>query len=77
LGKTAQEDVATWAPSGSSLTEDWSILDNEQKREQLKQHLSDIDRLLIKVTEWSTGMNFCKEEDTMEDTLSLMSKLEN
>jgi hypothetical protein len=26
--KTAQEDVATWAPSGSdSLAEDWSILD--------------------------------------------------
>jgi hypothetical protein len=26
--QTAQEDVATWAPSGSdSLAEDWSILD--------------------------------------------------
>jgi hypothetical protein len=31
--KTAQEDVATWAPSGSdSLAEDWSILMSKKRR---------------------------------------------
>jgi hypothetical protein len=29
--------------------------------------------LIKTVTEIAFGMNFCKEEDTMEDTISLMS----
>jgi hypothetical protein len=39
----------------------------------VKHTCPDIDRLIKTVTEIVAGMNFCKEEDTMEDTLSLMS----
>jgi hypothetical protein len=38
----------------------------------VKHTCPDIDRLIKTVTEIVAGMNF-KEEDTMEDTLSLMS----
>jgi hypothetical protein len=35
----------------------------------VRTYLSDIDRLIKTVTEWSFGMNFCKEEDTMENAI--------
>jgi hypothetical protein len=43
-----------------------------RRGEPVKHTCPDIDRLIKTVTEIA-GMNFCKEEDTMEDTLSLMS----
>jgi hypothetical protein len=44
-----------------------------RRGEPVKHTCPDIDRLIKTVTEIVAGMNFCKEEDTMEDTLSLMS----
>jgi hypothetical protein len=65
--KTAQEDVATWAPSGSdSLAE---LVNTRPGREEKPVNTCpDIDRLIKTVTRDSPGMDFCKEEDTMEDT---------
>jgi hypothetical protein len=48
-----------------------------RRGEPVKHTCPDIDRLIKTVTEIVAGMNFCKEEDTMEDTLSLMSDWKN
>jgi hypothetical protein len=70
--KTAQEDVATWVFwKRFSLKINTRLM--SRRGEPVKHTCPDIDRLIKTVTEIVAGMNFCKEEDTMEDTLSLMS----
>ncbi len=62
--KTAQDDIATWAPSGSdSLADDWCVVEGEHEESYQDRVIDELDGLLIKIEKLCEYLKENKDED--------------